>query len=64
MENLYTFPGTGQNGLRVVADMITVLPFLFSVLLAMLTPLRNIKIKSKGKDLYPLLLRYYHNLVK
>ena len=64
MENLSTFPGTGQNGLRVVADMITVLPFLFSVLLAMLTPLRNIKIKSKGKDLYPLLLRYYHNLVK
>ena len=64
MEPLYSFPGTGQNGLGAIADIIALSPFLLSVLLAILTLLKQIKTKSKGKNLYPLLLRHYHDLVK
>jgi hypothetical protein len=64
METFYTFSATGQNGLKVVAHLVSTLPFLISITLAALTPLRNLKINLKGKDFYPLLQRYYHNLVK
>jgi hypothetical protein len=53
MEMLYAFTNTGENSLRAVGDIITVLPFLMAVLLATLTPLKNIRKICTDKNLYP-----------
>jgi hypothetical protein len=52
MEILYS-SGSGQIGLGGIANIIMVLPFLVSILLALLTTLRNVKINSKRLDGYP-----------